>query len=130
LIVNNLSNKDDEDDNEPPGCTNPPHLQSTTAFIDSAASISLVGCTALCKIAEVQERNKTLGIPNGATMVTTQTVKPLLPKFPLAAHKAYRVPAITNNLVAVSELCDVNCTVFFTKHGVEIEYDGEIIGRG
>ena len=63
-------------------------------------------------------------------MSTSQTVELLLPKFPTTARRAYRVPGLTNNLVAVSELCDADCTVFFTKHGVEIEYEGEIIGRG
>jgi hypothetical protein len=126
--VNNLN--DHEPENETPGCTNPTDYHQTTAFLDSAASISLVGQKALCKIAEVQERNKTLGIPNGASMETTQTVELLLTKFPKAARKAYRVPKITNNLVAVSELCDAGCTVFFHKHGVDIEYEGEVIGRG
>jgi len=115
---------------ETPGCTNPPNYQQTTAFIDSAASISLLGQKALCKIAQVQEKNKTLGIPNGASMATTQTVELLLPKLPPAARKAYRVPSISHNLVAVSELCDAGCTVYFHKHGVEIEYEGETIGRG
>ena len=63
-------------------------------------------------------------------MQTTQTVELLLDKFPVAARKAYRVPNISNNLVAVSELCDAGCTVYFHKEGVEIEYEGEIIGRG
>ena len=63
-------------------------------------------------------------------METTQTVELLLDKFPKAARKAYRVPHITNNLVAVSELCDAGCTVYFHKHGVEIEFEGEVIGRG
>ena len=53
-------------------------------------------------------------------METTQTVELLLDKFPKAARKAYRVPHITNNLVAVSELCDAGCTVYFHKHGVEM----------
>ena len=63
-------------------------------------------------------------------METTQTVELLLDKFPKAAQKAYRVPHITNNPVAVSELCDTGRTVYFHKHGVEIEFEGEVIGRG
>ena len=94
-------------------------------------SIYLAGRTkALCKIAAVQEKSKTLGIPNGASMSTTQTVELLLPKLPLAARKAYRVPTIAYNLVAVSELCDAGCSVYFHKHEVEIEFKGKVIGRG
>ena len=113
-----------------PGCSNPPDKQRTTAFLDSAASITLLGMKALAKVSEVQEKNKTLGIPDGGSMETTRTLELLLPKWPAAARKGYRVPNITNNLVAVSELCDAGCTVFFTKHGVEIEFEGEVIGRG
>ena len=51
-------------------------------------------------------------------METTQTVELLLPKFPKAARRAFIVPNITHNLVAVSELCDTRCTVFFHKQGV------------
>ena len=90
----------------------------------------MVGRKALRKIAEVQERNKTLGIPNRATMETTQTVELLLDKCSKAARKAYRVPHITTNLVAVSELYDTGYTVYFHKHGVQIEFKGEVIGRG
>ena len=49
-------------------------------------------------------------------MAITQTVELLLPKLPPAARKAYRVPSISHNLVAVSELCDAGCTVYFHKH--------------
>ena len=122
-IVNNLNQTDKDNTNtKTPGCTNPPHYQTTTAFIDSAATISQVGQIALCKIAAVQENSKILGTPNGASVSTTQTVELLLPKLPLAARKAYRVPNIAHNLVAVSELCDPDCSVYFHKHGVEIEF--------
>ena len=30
----------------------------------------------------------------------------------------------------MAELCDADCTVLFHRHGVNIDYDGEIIGRG
>ena len=53
-------------------------------------------------------------------METTQTVELLLAKFPKAARRAFRIQSITHNLVAVSELCDAGCTVYFHKHGVEI----------
>jgi hypothetical protein len=63
-------------------------------------------------------------------MSTTHTVELLLPKLPLAARKAYRVLTIAHNLVAVSEPCDAGCLVYFHKHRVEIEFEGEVIGRG
>ena len=63
-------------------------------------------------------------------MQTQKTIELLLPKLPTNARKGYTVPNITNNLVSVAELCDAGCTVFFHKHGVDISYEGEIIGRG
>ena len=63
-------------------------------------------------------------------MSTTQTVELLLPKLPLAARKAYRVPNIAHNVVAVSELCNPDCSVYYYKHRAEMEFEGEIIGRG
>ena len=101
-----MNNVNDHEQINTPSCTNLTDFAKTTAFIDSAASISLVGRKALCKIEEAQERNKTLGILNGATMETTQTVQLLLEKFPKVALKTYRVPNITTNMVVVNELCD------------------------
>ena len=63
-------------------------------------------------------------------MSTQKTIELLLPKWPEKARKGYTVPNITNNLVSVAELCDAGCTVFFHEHGVDIEYEGEVIGRG
>ena len=54
----------------------------------------------------------------------------LLPKWPPAARRAFRNPKVTNNLVAVCELCDAGCGVYFNKTGVEVDYEGEIISRG
>ena len=45
-VVNNLN---DHEQHDTPGCANPNNFAKTTAFIDSAASISLVGRKALCK---------------------------------------------------------------------------------
>ena len=63
-------------------------------------------------------------------MSTQKTIELLLPKWPKKARKGYTVPNITNNLVSVAELCDADCTVYFHQHGVDINYEGEIIGRG
>jgi len=108
----------------------PPNYLKPTSFIDSAASISLGGQKALYKIAAVQEKNKSLGIPNGVSMSTTQTVELLLPKLSIAARKAHRLLSTSRNLVAISKLCDAGCIVYFHKHGVAIKYEGEIIDRG
>ena len=132
--INSIKNKTKFNHNtipkDNPGCTNPPNYKNTTAFIDSAASLTLLQQQAVCKLALVQERNKTLGTPNGSEMQTSKTIELLLPKLPPPARKGYTVPGITNNLVSVAELCDAWCTVFFHKHGVDISYEGEIIGRG
>ena len=130
--MNNTSNKTDENIHTvPPGCTNPNQYETTTAFLDSAASLTLLGMKAVCKVAAVQERNKTLGTPKpGQTIQTVRTIELLLPKWPQKARRGFQVPNITNNLVSVAELADAQCGVYFHEHGVEIEYEGEIIGRG
>ena len=63
-------------------------------------------------------------------MMTTETLRLLLSKLPEKARRAYRVPNIAHNLIAVAALCDAGCEVRFYKHGVDIEYEGEIIYRG
>ena len=82
------------------------------------------------KEAEVQEPQKILSQPDGAQMETTRTLELLLPKWPKKAQRAFRTPKVTNNLVAVCELCDAGCGVYFHRTGVEEDYDGEIISRG
>ena len=132
--VNSINNGNEINHNiipkDNPGCTNPPNYKNTTAFIDSAASLTLLQQQAVYKLALVQERNKTLGTPNGSAMQTSKTIELLLPKLLPPARKGYTVPGITNNLVSVAELCDAWCTVFFHKHGVDIGFKGETIGRG
>ena len=126
LTINNLP--EEEKDNL--GCSNPHNYKTDTAFIDSAASVSLLGDEAKCTLAKLQEHAKQLGIPDGNTMMTTETLRLLLQKLPEAARKAYRVPKIAHNLIAVAALCDAGCEVRFFKHGVTIEYEGEILYRG
>ena len=58
------------------------------------------------KKSETQETNKTLGTPNKAEIVTTDTLELLLKKLLVAARKAFRVPDIPHNLIAVCELVD------------------------
>ena len=82
------------------------------------------------KEAEVQEPQKILSQPDGAQMETTRTLELLLPKWPKKARRAFRTPKVTNNLVAVCELCDAGCGVYFHRTGVEVDYEGEIFSRG
>ena len=42
----------------------------------------------------------------------------------------YHVPNICNNLMAVSELCDVGCEVTFDNHSVMVHYSGFIVLQG
>lgn len=62
-------------------------------------------------------------------MQTTQTLQLRLPKLPTKARRAFQVPKLSSNLITVRELRNAGCTVFFTKHSAEIDYDGEVIGR-
>ena len=103
-------------DDEQPGCTNPPNTSSTRAFLESEASYSLMGSGAHVKISETQETNKILGTPNKAAIVTTETLELLLKKLPKAARKAFRVPDIPQNLIAACELVDAGCGVHLYKH--------------
>jgi len=113
-----------------PGCTNPPDYKKSTAFLNSAALLTLLQTNAIYKIAAIQDQTKTLGTPNGNEMQTQKTIELLLPKLPQPARKGYTVPHLTNNLVSVAELCDAGCTVFFHMHGVDINSEGVTIGQG
>ena len=63
-------------------------------------------------------------------MKTTETLNLLLDKLPPTARTAHRCPGITHNLLAVSTLCNSGCSVLFLKHGVTVEFNGEIVLRG
>ena len=108
LVFNTLSILNDD---EQPGCANPPNPTRITALLESAASYSLMGRGAHVKIAEEQETNKILGTPNKAAIVTTETLELMLKKLPKAARKAFRVPDTPHNLIAACELVDAGCGV-------------------
>ena len=76
----------------------------------------------------MQERNKTLGIPDGGGMTTTKTIELMLEHWPPQMRRGFRVPHIAHNLVSVAEICDAGGMVVFSQQGVEIEFEGEIIG--
>ena len=63
-------------------------------------------------------------------MKTTETLDLLLNKLPPTARTSHRCPVITNNLLSVIKLCNAGCSVLFLKHGVTVEFNGEIVLRG
>ena len=63
-------------------------------------------------------------------MKTTETIELLLEQWPTQMRRGFRVPNIVHNLVSVAEICDAGGGVYFSQHGVEIEFEGETIGRG
>ena len=125
-----MSNKLNEIDFEPPGCTNPPNPEEDTAYLDSAASITILGKKAKCNTAAVQEPNIELGTPSHVPIRTTKTLELLLRKLPKKARRAFLVEDIPHNLVAVAELVDAGCSVHMYSWGFEIDLEGETIYRG
>ena len=86
-----MSNKVNETDFEPPGCANPPNSEEDTAYLDSAASITILGKKAKCKTAAGQEPNIELGTPSHVPIKTTKTLELLLNKLPKKARRAFLV---------------------------------------
>ena len=99
-------------------------------FLDTAASLTLLGRDAICKRAAVQEPNVPLGTPSKDNIVTTKTLELLLAKLPIAARRAFRVPDIPHNLMAGAELVDAGCGLHLYKTYAEIDYEGETLYRG
>ena len=60
-----------------------------------------MGRRAHVKISEEQERNKILGTPNKAAIVTTKTLELMLKKLPKDAIKAFRVLIIPERHYAI-----------------------------
>ena len=115
---------------EPPGCTNPPNPGEDTAYVDIAASVTILGKKAKCKVAEVQEPNIALGTPAKVPIHTTETLELLLKKLPAKARRAFRVNETPHNLIAVAELVDAGCSVHLYGWGCEIDLNGETLYRG
>ena len=85
-IVNNLVN--DLDDNSP-GCTGPPNPRKSVAFLDAAASVTILGDEAECNVALKQEPNFPLGTPSHVPIFTSQTLELKLKKLPPKARRAF-----------------------------------------
>jgi hypothetical protein len=114
---------------DPPGCAKPepPDPNATTAFLDSAASASILGKDAACAIEKIQDSNFILNTPSHVPIFTSKTLELLLNRLPQAARKAFRVDNIPHNLVAVATLVDAGCSVHFYYWGFDIDYNGETI---
>ena len=113
-----------------PGWTNPNHLEKWTALLDLGASLTLVGNKAFCKIVEIQQQNVTLCTPNGGGMKATKTIELQLKHWPNKMTQGFLVPDIAHNIVPVAKIFDAGRNVFFTQHGVEVEFDCKIIAKG
>ena len=117
-------------DYEPPGCTSPPNLEANTAYLDSAASVSILSKKAKCKVADTQEPNISLGTPSHVPIRTSKTMEFFLHKLPKKARRAFLVDDVPHNLVAVAELVDAGCSVHFYSWGFDIDLEGETIYKG
>ena len=127
-IVNHILNKCQEKNS--PGCTNPYNVNNNTAFLDSAASLYLLGHNEACKRSKVKKSNITLGTPSKQTIMTTETLEILLEKLTEEARKDFRVPDIPHNLIAACELVNAGCSVHLYQHECEIEYEGGTLYPG
>eukprot|EP00957_Ditylum_brightwellii_P160545 12221973-Ditylum_brightwellii.AAC.1 len=56
-------------------------------------------------------------------MQTTETLTLNVLVLPLEARKAFRLPKIMHNLIAVAELCDAGSRVSFDKEEVHVAQD-------
>jgi hypothetical protein len=108
---------------------NKPLNVDDTAFIDSAASLTLLHNRAPADDAPKQQQKKTVTIPNGAQMHTTKTIKLRL-DLPEKAKIGHRMPKIINNLVSAPALCDAGCEVKFTKKEVVVTHNDKVVLEG
>ena len=112
------------------GCDAPPLPNTSTALLDSAASVTRMGKEASCPQAKDQVPNTTLNTPSNVPIHTTETLELQMNKLPPAARKACRVKETPHNIMAAAELCDAGCGVHLCKHNAKIEYKGETLHRG
>eukprot|EP00957_Ditylum_brightwellii_P099542 7582790-Ditylum_brightwellii.AAC.1 len=63
-------------------------------------------------------------------MVTTQTLTVNLSKLPEEAKCSFRMLNINNNLLSVTELCDADCTITFSKNDVVVEKNDKQLLQG
>ena len=109
-----------------PGCINRLNLQNT-ALIDSTASKTLLRPDAPSTPSNQPHIPIHFFQPDGSILVTSQTHTLNLHNLPDKAKTVHTLPGIVNNLLAICKLTDAGCTILFTQHGYEVEYNGEII---
>jgi hypothetical protein len=107
------------------GCANPLNL-SSTAFINTAASKSLVTPSALTSPATSLKSITVIQL-GGDKMRSTHAVDLLLTKLPPNARMAHSLPGLTNNLLSIAVLYNTGCKVFFNATGCEVTFDGKSI---
>ena len=115
---------------KPFGCAGPPDPSKNTAFIDTAASVSILGERAVADTATIQQPNLSLNTPSQVPIFTSSTLKLKLNRLLMKALQAFRVGNIPHNLVAVSTLVDAGCSVHFYHWGFDIDLNGETIYKG
>ena len=104
--------------------------ETETALLDSAASLTLVKTATLGQLNTATHQPKLITIPDGTKMKTTAELYLALPKLPPSARKAHLMPGLAHNLLALSQLCDSECIVTFTKDNVEATLNSEVVLRG
>ena len=68
--------------------------------------------------------------PNGTVMYSTHVAELDIPQLPIEARRVHLVPDIHTSLLAIAPLCDVGCTVTFSKTDVVVHLDDKIVLTG
>ena len=81
-----------------PGCTKSINVNNNMAFLDYAASLSLLGHNTKFKLSEVQEPDRTLGTPSKKNIMTTQTLELLLKNYQRKQDKIFGYQILLTNV--------------------------------
>ena len=73
----------------PPGCAGPPDPNRMTAYLDSAAFVSVLGAAAAAKLAQIQKPNFALNTPSHMPIYTSKTLELHLKKLPQKVREAF-----------------------------------------
>ena len=84
LVVSNVNTFEEQT----LGCDAPPRPNTSTALLDSAASVTCMGKEANCQRAKEQVPNVTLNTPSNVPIHTMKALELLMKKLPPAARKA------------------------------------------
>ena len=97
-------------------------IHKKIAFLDTAASVSILGERAEANVATIQKTNISLNAPSQVSIFSTSSTQ--------KARQALRVGRVPHNLVVVATLVDAGCSVHFYHWGFNIEYNGKTIYKG